>query len=117
MVQASFTWVSFLAVLLVLYAVPASFLSLAKYNSLTTSSSSPSSSFRRAWSLILVTGRSLGILISASILIFQSWRLDPLFQVVYGVLVIGLMVESFSNLSSDMYRLVRRMSSIAKSGV
>ena len=56
---------------------------------------------RSIFIFVIGFGRCIGSLLVGGILFFQSWRLDPVFQFAFLILVVGLIIESSSGFLKD----------------
>ena len=60
------------------------------------------------WLLVTLAGRCIAIPLVGSIMFFQGWRLDPLLQFAFTLLVWGTIVESIPSIRADHRALQQR---------
>ena len=60
------------------------------------------------WLLVTLAGRCIAIPLVGSIMFFQGWRLDPLLQFAFALLVWGTIVESIPSIRADHRALQQR---------
>lgn len=91
MVNASLNWASICGIILLAWTP---FIALAGVEKISRSGKP-----KALWVLIL--GRYIFRQLTAGILFFQGWRLDPILQFAQFILVLGIIAESFYSISRD----------------
>ena len=110
MVNASLNWISLIGIILALYAIPASIMSLVQlyFNINRRADTSPAVIAKLISNLIQSIGRFMLLLIGG-ILFFQGWRLDPILQFAVTFLALGVVFESWSGIASDYHKWRQRL--------
>ena len=113
-VNASLNWVSLIGIILAIYAIPASAMSLMQlyFNINRRADTSPAVIAKLLSNLIQAIGRFMLLLIGGS-LFFQGWRLDPILQFGVTFLALGVVFESAGGVAGD-YRKWRKRVGRAK---
>ncbi len=103
MVNASINWASLTGIVLAIFGVisaPASIAQIVFVLNRRTENNRASIT-RSMFILVMGIGRFIGSLLVGGILFFQGWRLDPILQFANFLLVMGLILETSSNVVKD----------------
>ena len=110
MVMYVLNWASLWGLLLMALWVPALLVSLRRFDVL-MDRDQPRESLQGlglVWLLVTLAGRCIALPLVGLILFFQGWRLDPLLQFAFGLLVWGTIVESIPSIRADHRALLKR---------
>ena len=103
MVNASINWASLTGIVLAIFGVisaPASIAQIVFVLNRRTENNR-ASIIRSMFLFVMGIGRFIGSLLVGGILFFQGWRLDPILQFANFLLVMGLILETSSNVVKD----------------
>ena len=103
MVNASINWASLTGIVLAIFGVisaPASIAQIVFVLNRRTENNRASIT-RSMFIFVMGIGRFIGSLLVGGILFFQGWRLGPVFQFAFLILVVGLIIESSSGVLKD----------------
>tara|TARA_B100000123_G_C25595854_1_gene369160 strand:- start:225 stop:569 length:345 start_codon:yes stop_codon:yes gene_type:complete len=103
MVNASLNWASITGIILTLFGIIAAPTSIAQIIFVLNrrAENNKASITRSIFILVMGFGRCIGSLLVGGILFFQGWRLEPVFQFAFLILVVGLIIESSSGVLKD----------------
>ena len=110
MVNVYLNWATIWGLLLMALWVPALVVSLRRFDVL-MDRDQPRESLQGLgllWLLVTLAGRCIAIPLVGSIMFFQGWRLDPLLQFAFALLVWGTIVESIPSIRADHRALQQR---------
>ncbi|MGB1622296.1 MAG: hypothetical protein ACPHAS_06475 [Synechococcus sp.] len=107
MVNASLNWASIWGLLLMALWVPAFVVSLRRFDRLMARDQPPATfqGIALVGFLITLFGRCIALPLVGAILFFQGWRLDPILQFGFGLLVMGIIVEVIPSIRADQRAL------------
>ena len=117
MVNASLNWASITGIVLAIFGVISAPASISQIIFLLDrrTKNNKATITRLICILLMGIGRFIGSLLVGGILFFQGWRLDPILQFANFLLVMGLILETSSNVVRDRKEwLARRKFKIAK---
>ena len=103
MVNASLNWASITGIILALFGIIAAPASIAQIIFVLNrrAENNRASITRSIFIFVMGFGRCIGSLLVGGILFFQGWRLEPVFQFAFLILVVGLIIESSSGVLKD----------------